>query len=466
MKNSMRTTLVIFCILASLVMLATGCHRGKKIKPRRRQRNLFSLEEDENRQIIEFFSDCLSRVMSRRRKSIPTIVKFTVLDTKWFAEGDLLYCSRNKDTKDCWKNMITFLIDRKSEYYFPARYCVKNYANKNLSGRGKRSIQSDFYTLLGIESNFKKFLTFIFENQNNDLYDLDDPYNDINLITDFRLAHPFLLSPRTTTSTTIPTSTFKTTTMPSTTIKQTFAAVEEKSKRINRVSQRNAQVSATLDEAAADDCADFTKYYQCTKQTERRTSRTQLEQSEDELKSILSFVWEDFSRCSKNFGLPRNSREMKDRRCVVHSHGENQMDGQCISNIILDKIVIPSSPLMPILRTCKRANEPTSFARALNATFPILQKFKAEFCNGTWTEWYNTFHPEGTTGDFETLWKIRLLNIDDVCPTPTSIDIRFADGKPLEIVTDLLEISKNGLCCENSRQSDGICNDYAVRFCC
>lgn len=482
----MKTSVLFLCVLIiCLAVLVQGCHRAKKLKPKRfrRDANVYTQEEEENHKLIQFFTDCLSRVLSRLSISIPAVVKFAISDTKWFAEGDLLYCNGEKDTDDCWEHLMPFLIDKKSVFYYPTRYCVLRYSSAKAleRGRKKRSLQDDFYVFLGVGNNFKKFLIFLSKNKNNPRYNMVNPYKDINVITDFieqvtsntnrnnvRTTTFPQTDATTTIATTMTTTTMSTTTTVKTTTPQLISMKRIKNLKLKGMSLRGRQLSATLDESNGDECLDFRKYYQCTKQSENLLPNRVAGGTEnvDELKSILSFVWKHFSRCSNGFGLPKSSAELKERRCIVNNREDDRMDGKCISDLILEKIVMPSSPLMPVLRSCKPVDNPAALGRAFDGSVPLFTIFEAKPCNGTWTRWYNTFNPKSKNGDFETLWRTRMFDIDKVCESPTSIDVQFADGRPLKIVSDVLEITNSGLCCENARQSTGICNDYAVRFCC
>ena len=53
----------------------------------------------------------------------------------------------------------------------------------------------------------------------------------------------------------------------------------------------------------------------------------------------------------------------------------------------------------------------------------------------------------------------------DLCANPIAAQSRISGSTDMSTTEDV-EFSSNGLTCENTKQTDGKCSDYEVRFCC
>ena len=80
---------------------------------------------------------------------------------------------------------------------------------------------------------------------------------------------------------------------------------------------------------------------------------------------------------------------------------------------------------------------------------------------GGWTDWLDRDDASGS-GDWETL-----SSFTGVCANPTAIQCRATDGTYWTQTGEILACDRNtGLFCVNANQSDGMCEDYEVRFFC
>ncbi|ESO94871.1 hypothetical protein LOTGIDRAFT_69624, partial [Lottia gigantea] len=83
-----------------------------------------------------------------------------------------------------------------------------------------------------------------------------------------------------------------------------------------------------------------------------------------------------------------------------------------------------------------------------------------------WTEWFDRDNQEGT-GDHETIRSLNNQYHGRLCTNPTSLDVRLLNGSNYHVGGNVLILSPSiGFKCINKYQSDGICKDYQVRFCC
>ncbi|XP_076825717.1 uncharacterized protein LOC143471206 [Clavelina lepadiformis] len=91
-------------------------------------------------------------------------------------------------------------------------------------------------------------------------------------------------------------------------------------------------------------------------------------------------------------------------------------------------------------------------------------------CQGSvhWTEWFNTDNPNEGLGDVESLSTIQTRYRNNICVTPSGIQARLAQSnQSYGRGNNLLDLSPTtGLSCLNRDQSNSICQDYRVRFCC
>ena len=99
---------------------------------------------------------------------------------------------------------------------------------------------------------------------------------------------------------------------------------------------------------------------------------------------------------------------------------------------------------------------------------PSYRKGVVGYCpsGSTWTSWHNRDRPSGT-GD----WEVRSLYLPKgTCAdkNPSAVEARLVSSKqPFYFGGNVLSISPSiGLICQNKHQSNGICQDYEVRYCC
>ncbi|XP_035697514.1 cartilage intermediate layer protein 2-like [Branchiostoma floridae] len=85
-----------------------------------------------------------------------------------------------------------------------------------------------------------------------------------------------------------------------------------------------------------------------------------------------------------------------------------------------------------------------------------------------WTAWFDRDNPSGT-GDWETLTDLRSESPGQICSTPTRIQARvISTGQDAALTGEQFAFydTTKGFVCKNNDQSDNMCLDYKVRFCC
>ncbi|XP_069371519.1 uncharacterized protein [Paralichthys olivaceus] len=85
-----------------------------------------------------------------------------------------------------------------------------------------------------------------------------------------------------------------------------------------------------------------------------------------------------------------------------------------------------------------------------------------------WTDWFDRDDPTGS-GDWETLYNLRIENPGKICPKPIQIEAKTLSGVSVAAAGDVIFKSdtSSGFICRNQDQvSKKLCNDYRVRFSC
>ncbi|GLD70125.1 cartilage intermediate layer protein 2-like protein, partial [Lates japonicus] len=84
-----------------------------------------------------------------------------------------------------------------------------------------------------------------------------------------------------------------------------------------------------------------------------------------------------------------------------------------------------------------------------------------------WTDWFDRDDPSGT-GDWETLYSLRMENPGKICPNPVDIEAETLSGLSVAAAGDVIYKSDTtvGFVCRKSDQPTKTCNDYRVRFSC
>lgn len=81
---------------------------------------------------------------------------------------------------------------------------------------------------------------------------------------------------------------------------------------------------------------------------------------------------------------------------------------------------------------------------------------------GSWTRWLDR-DDAGGSGDWELL---SLFNPADVCTNPSAVLCETTNGNSHWWTGETVSCTLNGLACQNAQQSDGLCEDYRVKFYC
>ncbi|TNM94873.1 hypothetical protein fugu_017632 [Takifugu bimaculatus] len=93
----------------------------------------------------------------------------------------------------------------------------------------------------------------------------------------------------------------------------------------------------------------------------------------------------------------------------------------------------------------------------------------APYCTETcWTSWFSRDDPTGT-GDWELLNLLKSSYPGRICDSPRYIEAVTVDSLTSAAITgEIYDVFNptEGFHCDNSKQSDGVCRDYKVRFGC
>ncbi|XP_078670967.1 uncharacterized protein LOC144911067 isoform X2 [Branchiostoma floridae x Branchiostoma belcheri] len=91
------------------------------------------------------------------------------------------------------------------------------------------------------------------------------------------------------------------------------------------------------------------------------------------------------------------------------------------------------------------------------------------YCSaGSWTDWFNRDQPSGTQ-DNEMLTNLRQSYPGQICATPTAVHARVTSTQQeASLAGQHIHAydTTTGFVCRNADQTDGVCLDYEVRFCC
>ncbi|XP_019624440.1 PREDICTED: uncharacterized protein LOC109470100 [Branchiostoma belcheri] len=91
------------------------------------------------------------------------------------------------------------------------------------------------------------------------------------------------------------------------------------------------------------------------------------------------------------------------------------------------------------------------------------------YCSaGSWTDWFNRDQPSGTQ-DNEMLTNLRQSYPGQICATPTAVHARVTSTQQeASLAGQHIHAydTTTGFVCRNADQTDSVCLDYEVRFCC
>ncbi|XP_028253599.1 mucin-5AC-like [Parambassis ranga] len=140
-----------------------------------------------------------------------------------------------------------------------------------------------------------------------------------------------------------------------------------------------------------------------------------------------------------------------------------------LSVAIVAGLVLESSQLALNVSTStlvERSDE-TDFASSLSlGIMPELPCYYPTHIR-CWTDWFDRDNPTGT-GDWETLYNLRIENPEKICPKPVQIEAQTLSGISAAAAGEVIYRSDttSGFICRIKDQPDKKCNDYRVRFSC
>ncbi|XP_062841789.1 cartilage intermediate layer protein 1 [Trichomycterus rosablanca] len=98
-----------------------------------------------------------------------------------------------------------------------------------------------------------------------------------------------------------------------------------------------------------------------------------------------------------------------------------------------------------------------------------LQASSVKKCYTEWFDWDDSMPDnDDMSGDYETLFEVKVRAADKICSSPSSVQAQTLDGVSAETTGQNFAFydTTTGFICLNHQQKDKKCLDYKVRFEC